>query len=59
MKSAKNRFFLPFAALFLALTLACWSHSPNAESLTERRKLAQMPELTMKSLESQDQFPLR
>ena len=70
MKSAKNRFFLPFAALFLALTLACWFHSPNAESLTERRKLAQMPELTLKSLESgsfassfesysQDQFPLR
>ena len=70
MKSIKNRCFFPFAALFLALTLACWFHSPKAESLTERRKLAQMPALTLKSLESgsfasnfesysQDQFPLR
>lgn len=70
MKSAKNRFFLPFAALFLALTLACWFHSPKTESLTERRKLAQMPALTLKSFTSgsfasnferysQDQFPLR
>ena len=70
MKSTKNRFFLLFAALFLALTLACWFHSPRAESLTERRKLAQKPELTLKSFTggsfassfesySQDQFPLR
>ena len=44
MKSTKNRFFLLFAALFLALTLACWFHSPRSESLTERRKLAQKPE---------------
>ena len=70
MKSTKNRFFLLFAALFLALTLACWFHSPRAESLAERRKLAQKPELTLKSFTggsfassfesySQDQFPLR
>ena len=70
MKSTKNRFFLLFATLFLALTLACWFHSPRAESLTERRKLAQKPELTLKSFTggsfassfesySQDQFPLR
>ena len=70
MNKTKNRFFLLFAALFLALTLACWFHSPKAESLTERRKLAQMPTLTLKTLKSgsfassfesysQDQFPLR
>ena len=70
MKSTKNRFFLPFAALFLVLTLTCCSHNPNAESISERRKLAQMPELTLKNITSgsfasnfesysQDQFPLR
>lgn len=70
MKQMKNRLFLLFAAFFIALTAACWFHTPNAESLTERRKLAQMPELTAQSFLSgrfasnfesytQDQFPMR
>ncbi len=70
MKQFKNRYFLLFAAFFIALTIACWVHTPNAESLTERRKLAQRPELTAQSFLSgrfasgfesytQDQFPLR
>ena len=70
MKQMKNRLFLLFAAFFIALTAACWFHRPNAESLTERRKLAQMPEFTAQSFLSgrfasnfesytQDQFPLR
>lgn len=70
MKQLKNRCFLLFAVFFAALTIACWTHAPNAESLTERRKLAQKPELTAQSFLSgrfasnfesytQDQFPLR
>lgn len=70
MKQLKNRYFLLFAAFFITLTIACWFHAPNAESLSERRKLAQKPELTVQSFLSgrfasnfesytQDQFPMR
>lgn len=70
MERTKNSFFLLLPLCFLALTLSCWLHSPQKESLTERRKLAQMPVFSVKALESgrfsadferysQDQFPLR
>ena len=42
MRSTKNRFFLLFAALFLALTLACWFPRPQGRvPHSARRKLAQ------------------
>ena len=70
MEKMKNRCFLLLPLLFAALCLACWLHRPNAESLSERRKLAQMPKFSLSSLQSgsfasnfesytQDQFPLR
>ena len=70
MEHTKNRFFWILPVLFGALTLACWLHRPQEESLTERRKLAQLPDLTWRSVQSgsfasgfesytQDQFPLR
>ena len=70
MEKVKNRFFLLLPLCFAALTLACWFSSPKAESLTERRKLAQKPVFSWKALDSgrfssdferysQDQFPLR
>ena len=66
----KNRFFWALPILYIALTLACWLHAPNSESLSERRKLAQMPKLSWSAIQSgsfasnfesytQDQFPLR
>ena len=70
MEKMKNRCFLLLPLLFAALCLACWLHRPDAESISERRKLAQMPKLSWGSLQSggfssdfesytQDQFPLR
>ena len=70
MERTKNRLFLLLPVCFVALTLACWLHTPREESLSERRKLAQMPAFSVKKLESgsfssdfesysQDQFPLR
>ena len=64
----KNRFFWALPILYIALTLACWLHAPNSESLSERRKLAQMPKMHLErhskrklcsNFESytQDQFP--
>lgn len=66
----KNRFFWALPILYIAMTLACWLHAPNSESLSERRKLAQMPKLSWSAIQSgsfasnfesytQDQFPLR
>ena len=66
----KNRLFWALPILYIALTLACWLHAPNSESLSERRKLAQMPKLSWSAIQSgsfasnfesytQDQFPLR
>ena len=66
----KNRLFWALPILYIALTLACWLHTPNSESLSERRKLAQMPKCTWSAIQSgsfasnfesytQDQFPLR
>ena len=70
MERSKNKCFLLFCLCFMALVLACWLHSPRAESLAERRKLAQRPAFSWNALESgrfssdferysQDQFPLR
>ena len=66
----KNRFFWALPMLYIALTIACWFHTPQAESLSERRKLAQLPKCTWSAIQSgsfasnfesytQDQFPLR
>ena len=60
----------PVALLFAGLCLACWLHTPNDTSLSERRPLAQFPEITVDSVlegdfmtkfdsYSMDQFPLR
>ncbi len=68
MKRQKTFWVLP--VLFAALTLGCWFGKPKDASLTERRKLAQMPKISWNSLLSgsfasnfesytQDQFPLR
>ena len=68
MKRQKLFWVLP--VLFAALTLGCWFGKPKDASLTERRKLAQMPKISWNSLLSgsfasnfesytQDQFPLR
>ena len=70
MPPIKKRLFWALPILYIALTLACWLHTPNAESFSERRKLAQMPKLTWSGIQSgtfasnfesytQDQFPLR
>ena len=70
MPPMKKRLFWALPILYIALTLACWLHTPNAESLSERRKLAQIPKLTWSGIQSgsfasnfesctQDQFPLR
>lgn len=70
MEIRKNRFFLLVPVFFMVLSVACWVHRPEGESLAERRKLAQLPGLTWASLQSgrfaesfetytQDQFPLR
>lgn len=70
----EKRKYLPgiifIGALWLALTLSAWFGAPNDESDSERRKLAQMPEIKTESIlngsfmtdfESYtlDQFPLR
>lgn len=66
----RQKFFWVLPVLFAVLTLGCWFHSPKDASLTERRKLAQMPKISWNSLLSgsfasnfesytQDQFPLR
>ena len=66
----RQKFFWVLPLLFAALTLGCWFSSPKDASLTERRKLAQMPKISWNSLLSgsfasnfesytQDQFPLR
>ena len=70
----EKRKYLPgiifIGAIWLTLTLAAWFGAPNEESDSERRKLAQMPEITVDSImkgsfmtdfESYtlDQFPLR
>lgn len=68
MKRQKIFWVLP--VLFAALTLGCWFGKPKDASLTERRKLAQMPKISWTSFLSgsfasnfesytQDQFPLR
>ena len=60
----------PVALLFAGLCLACWFHTPNDTSLSERRPLAQFPEITVDSVlegdfmtkfdsYSMDQIPLR
>lgn len=70
MHSIKKRLFWALPILYIALTLACWLHVPNGESLSERRKLAQLPKITWSGIQSgsfasnfesytQDQFPLR
>ena len=61
---------LPVAVLFAALCIAAWVKAPSDTSLTERRPLAQMPEVTVDSVldgefmadfedYATDQFPLR
>lgn len=66
----KYGIFWLLPAAYIAIALACWLHSPNAESLSERRKLAQMPGISWSSVVNgsfaanfesytQDQFPLR
>ena len=66
----RQKFFLVLPVLFAALTLGCWFGKPKDASLTERRKLAQMPKISWNSLLSgsfasnfesytQDQFPFR
>ncbi|MGN1415072.1 MAG: hypothetical protein ACI4WY_12590 [Anaerovoracaceae bacterium] len=58
------------ATAFFAVTLACWFHSPSEFSQSERRQLAQFPEMTVEAVlsgqfasefesYSLDQFPLR
>ena len=58
------------AAVFFAVTLACWFHSPSEFSQSERRQLVQFPEFTAETVlsgqfasefesYSLDQFPLR
>lgn len=58
------------AAVFFAVTLACWFHSPDEFSQSERRQLAQFPEFSAETVlngqfasefesYSLDQFPLR
>ncbi len=70
MEKTKNKYFLLLCALFVCLCLCAWLRTPRAESLSERRKLAQMPTFSLKNWESgifskdfesysQDQFPLR
>ena len=65
----KNTFWV-LPVLFAALTLGCWFGKDKEASLTERRKLAQMPQISWNSFLSgsfasnfesytQDQFPLR
>ncbi len=66
----KYAYILPIIALWAALTLAAWLSPPQAASDSERRPLAQFPEISaeavtsggfMKKFESYtlDQFPLR
>lgn len=66
----RQKFFGVLPVLFAALTLGCWFGKPKDASLTERRKLAQMPKISWNSFLSgsfasnfesytQDQFPLR
>lgn len=72
MKNRKIRAFgaLALAAVWVSLTVAAWFRPADAVSQTERRPLAQMPELSANALLSgdfvekfeeytQDQFPLR
>ena len=66
----RQKFFWVLPVLFAALTLGCWFGKPKDTSLTERRKLAQMPKISWSSFLSgsfasnfesytQDQFPFR
>lgn len=43
-------------AVWLGLTGAAWFGSPEAESIAERRKLAQKPELTVESILAEDDY---
>ena len=72
MDNKKNdkQYVLIVAIVFVALTLFCWFKPTDDFSITERRKLKQFPEFTLKSVENgkfmsefedytADQFPLR
>lgn len=72
MTSKKKAYLrlLPVAVLFAALCIAAWLKSPSDTSLSERRPLAQMPEVTVDGVldgdfmtdfedYATDQFPLR
>ena len=61
---------LPVFALFAVLCIAAWLHKPQDTSLSERRPLAQFPEITVDAVlegdfmtdfedYATDQFPLR
>ena len=43
-------------AVWLGLTAAAWFGSPEAESIAERRKLAQAPELSMETILAEDDY---
>ncbi len=43
-------------AVWLGLTGAAWFGSPEAESIAERRKLAQKPELTVEAILAEDDY---
>lgn len=70
-KHKENRLLIGcVAVLFAVLTLASWLHAPQKLSLSERRRLAQKPKLTIQGLlngsymdafdaYAQDQFPMR
>lgn len=70
MRKTQQISLLLLLLTWLCLSLACWLHSPEIYSLTERRRLRQFPQLTVSSLQSgqfadafdsysQDQFPAR
>lgn len=71
MNKTKQRvLLLLIGVLWLALVLCCWLKPPEAVSDTERRKLQQFPEISVKNMLSgrmmsdfdsyaMDQFPLR
>lgn len=65
----KKKIFV-LGVVFFAVTIACWLQSPSAFSQSERRQLAQFPEISAETVisgqfasefesYSQDQFPLR
>lgn len=70
MKKVKSLAFGLIAALWLGLSFCAWLTPSEEFSLTERRKLAQFPAISLENVESgkfsadfetysQDQFPLR